>query len=90
MHIWRLLWGGGEGGGGYDKNEMLLDVEGWGVSECSGSTIFIFLINENWICVMAESHAEPNTNCILLTRNLPFHSDFRQRSHPLMIPLHRL
>ena len=38
---------------------------------------------------MTRHHAEPNIN-ILLTRNLPFDSDVRQRSHPLMIPLDRL
>ena len=38
-----------EGGG--VKNEMLSDVGGWGggVSECSGSPIFIFFVKENWI-----------------------------------------
>ena len=35
---------------------------------------------------MARQHA----NNILLTRNLPFDSDFRQPSHPLMIPLYCL
>ena len=34
---------------------------------------------------MTRHHAESNN--ILLTRNLPFDSDFRQRSHSLMIPL---
>ena len=38
---------------------------------------------------MARCHAEPTIN-ILLTRNLPFDSDIRQRSHTLMIPLHYL
>ena len=38
---------------------------------------------------MNRYYAEPNIN-ILLTRNLPFDSDIRQRSHPLMIPLHCL
>ena len=61
---------------------MLLDIEGWGVSECSGSPIFIFFIKENWICVMTSHHAEPNIN-ILLTRNLLFDSYVRQWSHPL-------
>ena len=68
---------------------MLLDVGGWGVSECSGRPIFAFCIKENRICAITRRHAEPNIN-ILLTRNLPFESDVRQWSHPLMIPLHCL
>ena len=36
-------------GGRLGKNEMLPDVGGWGVSECSGRPIFIFFIKENWI-----------------------------------------
>ena len=40
-------------------------------------------------CVMTRHHADPNIN-ILVTRNLPFDSDVRQRSHTLMIPLHYL
>ena len=59
---------------------------GGGVSECSGRPIFI---KENWISAMTRHHAEPSSN-ILLTRNLPFNSDVRQWSHPLMIPLHCL
>ena len=38
---------------------------------------------------MTRHHAELNIN-ILLTRNLPFESDLRQRSHPLMISMHCL
>ena len=38
---------------------------------------------------MTRHHPEPNIN-ILLTRNLPFDSDVRQGSHPLMIPLNCL
>ena len=37
---------------------------------------------------MTRHHAV--TNNILLTRNLYFDSDVRQRRHPLMIPLHFL
>ena len=37
---------------------------------------------------MSRHHTEPNN--ILLKRNLPFDSDIRQKSHPLMIPLHCL
>ena len=47
---------------------------------------FCFFIKENWIWAMTRHHA----NNILLTRNLPFDSDVRQWSHPLMIPLHCL
>ena len=36
---------------------------------------------------MTRHHAESNVNT-LLTRNLPFDSDVRHGSHPLMIPLH--
>ena len=34
------------GGEGQDKNEMLSDVGEWGVSECSGRPIFIFLLKK--------------------------------------------
>ena len=66
-------WGGGGGG---DKNEILSDLGGWGVSECSGRPIFIFFY---WICAKSRHHAltEPNID-ILLTRNLTFRSDVRQ------------
>ena len=37
---------------------------------------------------MAIHHAESNN--ILLTRNIPFHSNLWQWDHPLMIPLHCL
>ena len=86
IHIWRPLW---RGCSGYGKNEMLSDVGACGVSECSGCSIFVFFIKENWICAMTRHHAEPNIN-ISLTRNLPFDSDVSQRSHPLMISLHCL
>ena len=43
IHIWRPLWGGG-GRVGVDKNEMLSDVSGWGVRECSGRPILFFLL----------------------------------------------
>ena len=32
--------------GSKTKNELLSDVVGWGVSECSGRPIFIFLLNK--------------------------------------------
>ena len=38
---------------------------------------------------MTRQHDEPNIN-ILSTRNLPFDSDVRQCSHPLMIPMQSL
>ena len=41
--------------------------------------IFIIFIKDNWIYAMTRHHAYN----IFLTRNLPFDSDFRQRSHPL-------
>ena len=59
---------------GGSRNEVLPDVGGWGVSEFSGRSIFIFFIKENWICAMTRHHA----NNILLARNLPFDSDVRQ------------
>ena len=43
-------------------------------------------IKTNWICAMTRHHVIN----ILLARNLPFDSDVRQWSHPLMIPLHCL
>ena len=46
------------------KNEILLDVGGWGVRECSRRPIFIFFIKENWICAMTRHHAEQNINIV--------------------------
>ena len=89
IHIWRPLWAGGVGWGGggqQGKNEMLLDVGMWGVSECSERPIYIFYIKENWILTMTRHHAYN----ILLTRNLHFDSDVRQWSHTLMILLNCL
>ena len=71
------------------KNEMLSDIGASGVSQCSGRSIFIFFIKENWICTMTRHHTERKIN-ILLTRNLPFDCDVRQWSHRLMLPLHYL
>ena len=45
---------------GRGKNEILLDVEGWGVSKCSGRPIFIFFVKEDWICAVTRHHAEPH------------------------------
>ena len=55
---------GGKGRGG--ELESVMDVQS-----------LFFFIKENWICAMTRHQAEPNIN-ILLTRNLPFDSDFRQ------------
>ena len=60
--------------------------KGWWVGECSGHPTFIFFIEENWISTTTAYNAEPNN--ILLTRNLLFHSDVWQWSHPLLMPLH--
>ena len=57
-----------------------------GVSECSGRPICTFFIKENSICVMTRHYA----NNVSLARNLPFDSDVRQGSYPLMILLHCL
>ena len=65
----------GWGGGMVRQKWDVIGRRGCGVSECSGRPIL--------------HHAKPNIN-ILLTRNIPFDSDVRQRSHPLMIPLHYL
>ena len=75
-------------GRGWEVRQTWDDIgrRGWGVSEYSGRPIFIFFIKENWFCAMARHHA----NKILLARNLPFDSDVRQWSHPLMIPLNCL
>ena len=69
---------GGGGGGGGGRGEGVI-----------GLPVFIFFINETWICAMNIHHAESNIN-ISLTRNLPIDSGVRQWSHPLMIPLHCL
>ena len=42
-------------------------------SKCSGRSILIFFIKENW---MNRHNAQPNIN-MLLTRNLPFDYDVR-------------
>ena len=72
------------------KKWGVIGRRGLGISECSGRPSFVFF-KENWICAVVRHHAEPNIN-ILLTRNLklPFDSDVRQWSYPLMIPLHCL
>ena len=41
-----------------------MDVGGWGVTEFSGRPTFIFLIKENWTCVMTRHYAEPNINSL--------------------------
>ena len=82
IHIWRPLWEG------WMVVRPKWDVIGrreWGVSECPGSPIFIFFLRENWVSAMSRHHT-----IILLARNLPFDSDFRQWNYPLMILLHCL
>ena len=73
------------GGGGRRGGEVLrqkwdvIGRRGWRVSECSGRPIFIFLLKKigfgPWPGMLMK---------------LPFESDVRQWSHPLMIPLHCL
>ena len=56
--------GGGVGGGGGGGLVSVLDV-----------SLFYF-IKENWdFCLITKHQAEPDIN-ILLTRNLPFESDY--------------
>ena len=44
---------GGAEEGVQGKNEMLLDVVGWDVNECSGRPIFIFFIKDNCLnCIV--------------------------------------
>ena len=73
--------GGGSGGGGglrvKAKMRCYRTQVGGGLA----------IVPENWICAMTRHHAESNIS-ILLTRNLPFDSDVRQWSYPLIIPLH--
>ena len=76
-----------EGGTREGKNEMLSDVGDGGLSSILACmSDLYFFIRENWIWAMTRHHA----NNMLLTKNLPFGSDVRQWSHPLMIPLHYL
>ena len=56
---------------------MLSDEKG-GVSECSGSPIFILFIKENWICAMAKHYFESNINPFV--PDSPF-SGGRERVH---------
>ena len=42
VHIWRPLWGGG----GVRQKWDVIGHRGWGVSECSGRPIFIFLLKK--------------------------------------------
>ena len=81
--------GGGGAGGGLGKNEMLSDVGRVGVTSVLEVQSLFSSITENWICSMTRHDAQPTIN-ILLTRNFPFDSDDKQRSHPLMILLHCL
>ena len=72
------------------KSNSLIDVkQKWDVIGPSVLDVQSLFFWKNCICAMTRHHAEPNIK-ILLTRNLPFDSDVRQWSHPLMIPLHCL
>ena len=62
---------------------MLLDVGGGELAKVLDVQCFFFFIKEDWICAITSHHVESNIN-ILLTTNLPFDSDIRQWSHPLM------
>ena len=68
---------------------MLSDVGRWGVIECSGCPIFIFLLQKivfaPWPDIMLAQ-----TLIYYWQENHPFDSDVRQWSQPLMIPLHCL
>ena len=78
MNVWRPLWGRGWGCSGL----------GVGGTDCSGRSVFVFFVKENWICAMIR-HTESNID-VLLTRNFPFNFDIRQWRHSLMTPLHCL
>ena len=58
-------------------------LRGWRVLWTSN---LYFFIKEDWIWISATTRH--HTNNILLTRNLPFESDVREWSHPLMMSLH--
>ena len=76
-------------GGLLKKGELgqLLDLKGGFARKGGGGVFLRRLIPQCTLC-MTTHHAEPNN--ILLTRNLSFHSDVWQWSHPLMVPLHCL
>ena len=69
---------------------MLSNLGEWGFSEYSGCPIFIYLF---FFFIFLQDLCHDQASCwakfinIILTRNFPFDSDIRQRSHPLMIPL---
>ena len=64
---------------------MLSDAGDWGVSECSGRPIFIFLLKKigfaPWPGFMLSQ-------TLVYCWQDPFDSDVRQWSHPLMILIH--
>ena len=84
IHIWRPLW---KGRGVRQKYEVLLDVGEWEVSECSGRPIFIFLWKKTgsapWLDIILRQKS-------ILIRNLPFDSDIKKWSHPLILNVTRL
>ena len=57
--------------------------------DCSGRLVFIFYYYRKLDLRYVRHHTEPNIH-ILFTINLPFDSDIRRWSHPLMIALHCL
>ena len=78
----------GEGGGLWQKWDFIRrSWVGGGVVSVLDVQSSSFLIKQNWICAVTTHHAEPNMN-ILLASNLPYESDVRQWSPPLVIPLH--
>ena len=80
----------GEGGGLWQKWDFIRrSWVGGGVVSVLDVQSSSFLIKQNWICAVTTHHAEPNMN-ILLASNLPYESDVRQWSPPLVIPLHCL
>ena len=51
------------GGGGLKQNLDVIGRRGWGVIECSGRPIFLY-IKENWVCDITRHHAELKFNII--------------------------
>ena len=79
-----------QGGGVRQRRDVFGRRVGGGLASVLDNHSLFFIIKENWmICAMTRHRAGPNIN-ILLTRNLPINSRVKQRSHPLMIPLHCL
>ena len=87
IHIWRPLWGGDWRGGGRVRQKWdVIERRGVGGLGVFWTSNRYFIIKENWIWAMTRHDA----NNILSTRNLPFDSDVRQCSHPLVTQMHCL